>query len=1268
MATIPGLVDKAMADGMNAIALTDHGNMFGIKEFYNYIQSLAKKAKEKIKPLEEELSNENLSEEKKSDLQGKIDSLRADYETKKAFKPILGVEAYVARRGMQSKDKQDKSDRGGWHLILLAKNEKGYKNLCKLVSASWIDGFYYKPRIDKELLEQYKEGLIVCSACLGGEIPQKLLGGSARDVDDEETTGGGFEESVQISGEGMLAAQESILWFKSIFGDDFYLEVQRHKTDKAGGDTRVFKLQQAVNAAIMELAKQTNTKVVATNDVHFVEEEHADAHDRLICLSTGKDIDDPNRMHYTKQEWLKTDAQMRAIFADMPEVLENTAEIVEKIEHYSIDSDAIMPTFEIPADFGTLEEYKEKISEEDLKQEFGDRFEALATNGLEKIYRIKLEADYLEKLTLEGAKARYGEEVSDEIMERIHFELDTMKMMGFPGYFLIVQDFINEGRKKGISFGPGRGSAAGSIVAYCLRITDIDPLKYDLLFERFLNPDRISMPDIDVDIETDGRGSVLQYVTEKYGSEKVARIITYGTMGAKSAIKDVARVQKLPLEESNRLTKLMDDDALPEDVGESIRNYIEYVPALKEAASSEDENLSSVFKYADLLEGTVRQVGVHACGVIIGSDDLSKFLPLCTADDKETKEKVTVTQYEGGVMEEVGLIKMDFLGLETLDIIKETLKNIKKTKGIDLDIDHIPLDDKDTYELFSKGQTVGIFQFESPGMQKHLRELQPTCLDDLIAMNALYRPGPMLYIQSFIRRKQGEEPIDYDIPIMEKRLKETYGITVYQEQVMLLSRDLAGFTRGQSDVLRKVMGKKQIDKMAPLKEKFFSGGIANGHAEKVLEKIWTDWEKFAEYAFNKSHSTCYAYLAYQTGYLKAHYPCEFMSALLTRKSEKAKEVRILMGECRSMRMLVKGPDINESDLYFTPNKSGDIRFGLAGIKSVGAAAVETIIKERETNGAFKSIFDFVERINLNSCNKRTIEALANAGAFDTFSEIQREQFFAERAKDENFIDVLIRYGNQYQNDKRGNINSIFSGFEDIETSHPDIPPVGKSDIMQRLNKEKEYIGIYLSAHPLDEFRTVIDSFCRQNLSKLKEPNIKKTTPTFAFSGLVIDAKEQTSQKGGKYGKILLEDFEDTYELMLFGKNYENFWELLNEPYKAVYIESHSALGYGKSGNEEDDFKMEIDKVMNLSDLMYLTRRIDIEVPLYEIDYAFAQQIEPILNNSQEKSGGASVAFKVYDVENKRETILSTPVLVNTKKFVPQIQKILTTANAVKLKK
>jgi len=1177
MSSIPALVDKAIADGMNALALTDHGNMFGAKEFYDYINKV----------------------NKKKDIGQK-------------FKPILGVEAYCARRTRF--DKSTKEDGSGWHLILLAKNKKGYQNLCKLVSTSWIDGHYYRPRIDKDVLKQYSEGLIVSSACLAGEIPRKILDGKIKE------------------------AEESIQWFKSVFGDDFYLELHRHKTDREDADREVYEKQKEVNPVLLELARKTNTKFIAANDVHFVEEEHADAHDRLICLNTGKDLNDPNRMRYTKQEWFKTRQEMQTVFSDLPEALATTSEIADKVEFYSIDSDAIMPLFPIPETFSTEEAYREKYSEEKLREEFNKedehRFDKLG--GYHKVIRIKLEADYLRELTLQKAKTRYSDPVTSEVLERIEFELETMKTMGFPGYFLIVQDFIQAAKTMGVSVGPGRGSAAGSAVAYCLGITDIDPLKYDLLFERFLNPDRISMPDIDIDIADDGREDVLRWVTEKYGKEKVARVITYGTMATKSSIKDIARVQGLPLQEADRLTKLI-PDRLPNDENGNplkinIENSIRYVPELREASLSNNQNLSDTLKYAQMLEGTVRQVGVHACGVIIGADDLTNYLPLSTAKEKGSDEDVRVTQYEGSIIESIGLIKMDFLGLKTLSIIKEAIANIKKSKGYDLNLDEIPLDDEKTYELFSKGQTVGTFQFESAGMQKYLRELKPTKFEDLIAMNALYRPGPMEYIPDFINRKHGRKEIEYDFPEMESRLKETYGIAVYQEQVMLLSRDLAGFTRGQSDELRKAMGKKLKDKMEALHTKFIEGATQKGFGpQEKLEKIWTDWAKFAEYAFNKSHATCYSLVAYHTAYLKANYPAEFMAANLTRNKDDIGEITKFMDECRTMGIVVKGPDVNESDLNFTVNKAGNIRFGLGGVKGVGASAVEAIVKERNAHGAFKGIFNFVERVNLTTCNKKNLEALCYSGAFDTFSEIKREQFFATNSKGEVFLETLMRYGNKYQTDKNAAMNSLFGGMDAIEIATPEIPSTEAWSNIERLNKEKDLVGIYLSSHPLDDYFIILNYICNLELKDFEEAKVSHKNKDLIFGGIVTSFKQGNTKNGAPYGVLKLEDFSGSAEIPLFR---DDFIEYNKYGFPNMYLLVRGKFKPRQYNEAIFDFK--ISSIQPLAEVKdSLVKKINIVLPLHELDEKLISELSSLIKNNP---GGSSLYFRIEEME--RHLIIS----------------------------
>jgi len=1216
MSTIPGLVDKAAKTGMHAVALTDHGNMFGIKELFNYPNKKNGKVKDKITSLNKELQKEGLSEDEKAGLLKELEENK-----RKIFKPIFGCEAYVAHRGLLSKDGAE--DRSGYHLVLLAKNKKGYQNLCKLVSTSWIDGMYYRPRIDHELLEKYSEGLIVSSACLGGEIHKKIESGN------------------------LAAAEEAVMWYKRVFGEDYYIELQRHKTDKPNADYSTYEKQQIQNAELIKLARKTNTKLIATNDVHFVEEEHGEAHERLICLSTGKDLDDPNRMRYTKQEWLKTPQEMELIFADIPEALENTLEIADKIEFYDIDSNAMMPIFPIPESFATEEQYRSKFTEEMLREEFGDGFNRLG--GYNKAVRVKLEADYLRELTLKGAKQRYGEIVEADTMERLEFELHVMKTMGFPGYFLIVQDFINAARGMGVSVGPGRGSAAGSVVAYCLKITDIDPLKYDLLFERFLNPDRISMPDIDIDFDDDGRGQVLRWVTEKYGKERVAHIITYGTMATKSSIKDVARVQKLPLAEADRLTKLIPDKFPEGSDGKApkitIANCLKYVPELQAARNSPDQNLSSTLRYAEMLEGTVRQTGVHACGVIIGAADLTYLVPLSTAIDKETNEEMLVTQYEGSVIEEIGLIKMDFLGLKTLSIIKEALSNVKKSKGIDLDLSTIPIDDKETYELFSKGLTVGTFQFESAGMQKHLQALQPTQFEDLIAMNALYRPGPMQYIPQFINRKNGREKIEYPFPIMEKRLHDTYGITVYQEQVMLLSRDLAGFTRGQSDELRKAMGKKLIEKMEHLKVKFIDGCQKNGYGPIAkLEQIWSDWAEFAKYAFNKSHATCYSWIAYQTAYLKAHYPAEFMAANLTRNKDDIAEVGKFMDECKNLGMQVMGPDVNESDLTFTVNAEGNIRFGLGGVKGVGEGAVEAIVNERKANGKYAGMFDLIERVNLTACNKRAVESLALSGAFDSFPDIRREQLFVDNSKGEQVLESILRYGNKFQSDMAMTKNSLFGGLDAIEITKPEIPYAPEWSPLEKLNKERDLIGMYLSAHPLDEFEFEINHICNATTIDLKDlPALQGKS--LKIGGMVTNFRHGTSKAGNPYGIFTLEDYAGAFEFALFGKNYIEFGKyMIKDLYlfiNAIVQEKGADYKYRKQENTDPnipkELELKIQKIEVFSEIKdKLINTLTLTLPIQQLTEDLAEELTDLVMKNK---GNVNLYIQVVDENSPNRVML-----------------------------
>lgn len=1220
-ASIKRIVDKAIDDGMKGIALTDHGSMFGIKEFYNYINKKNAPILSNLKQLRQQLNSQEQGKYNEDETKALI--LSIEEEENKIFKPILGCECYVARNGRHVKE--GRVNLSGWHLVVLAKNKTGYKNLIKIVSKSWVEGFYGRPRIDKELLQKYHDGLIISSACLGGEIPK------------------------MIQNNELEKAKESILWFKNIFKDDFYLEIQRHRATRQDANQDVYPLQQKVNSEILRLAKELDVKVVATNDVHFVNEEDADAHDRLICLSTGKDFDDPNRMRYTKQEWLKTTAEMKQLYADVPYALTNTIEILDKVELYSIDSPPLMPFFNIDESFASEESYRQRFSQKQLIAEFGERtFERLG--GYDKVIRIKLEADYLTYLTNIGASKRY-EDITSDIQERLDFEIETIKTMGFPGYFLIVQDFIAAARSMGVAVGPGRGSAAGSAVAYCLGITDIDPIKYDLLFERFLNPDRISMPDIDIDFDDDGRGDVLKWVTDKYGKERVAHIVTYGTMATKSAIKDVARVQKLPLSEANRLAKLI-PDKIPNKKKVTLTDAIEYIPELKVAEQSLDAKLRDTLKYAQQLEGNVRNTGVHACGIIIGQTDISDVVPVSTVDDKETKESLLVTQYEGSIIEETGLIKMDFLGLKTLSIIKEALENIKHTTGKSIDISKISLCDEKTYELYSEGKTTGTFQFESAGMQKYLRELQPTKFEDLIAMNALYRPGPMDYIPSFIARKHGREPIVYDIPIMERYLSDTYGITVYQEQVMLLSRLLADFTRGESDELRKAMGKKLIDKMNSLKEKFLKGGKKNGYDEKVLEKIWLDWEKFASYAFNKSHATCYSLIAYQTAWLKANYMAEYMAAVLSRNLSNITEITKFMDECKALKLNVYGPDINESLLKFSVNTKGNIRFGLAAIKGVGQNAVEEIIREREKNGTYTSIFNLVERINLNICNKRNLEGLVLAGAFDCFApEIRREQFFNSNSKDETFLESLIKYGNKFQNEQNVAKNSLFGGDASFDISKPEIPNMEKWSDLERLNKEREVIGIYLSAHPLDDYKLVLDYICNVSVGELENKS-ELINKDIICGGMVTEIKEGITKNNTPYLVIKIEDFAGNGEIPLFGDDYINFSKY-GKIGLSLFIKGKMQ---GRTYNPDIiDFKISsIDLMNNVADK--LINKITLNIPLEYLNFNMIDSLYSLISSN---SGNSLLYFDIYDGEKdmKVELFSRTYKITVNKNLINQLKSL-----------
>ncbi len=1113
------LLDKVKSFGMEAVAITDHGNMFGAKEFHSAA-------------------------------------------LKKGIKPVIGCEMYVAKRSIS--EVAGKEDRSGDHLILLAKNLTGYNNLVKLVSTAWIKGFYYKPRVDKELLARFKEGLIASSACLAGEIQDEILKGS------------------------LEGAENALQSYLDIFGDDFYLEIQRHETYDPDADRTVFPNQQKVIEAFKKLSAKYNVKIIATNDVHFINAEDAEAHDRLICINTGKDIDDPDRLRYTKQEYLKTGEEMRAIFSDIPEAVDNVTELVAKIGKYKLDHEPIMPDFELPGEFT------------------GDN-------------------EYLRHLTYEGARERWGE-LTKEQTERIDFELDTIAKMGFPGYFLIVQDFLRAAREMGVSVGPGRGSAAGSAVAFCLRITDIDPIKYGLLFERFLNLDRISMPDIDIDFDEDGREDVLKYVVNKYGHNKVAHIITFGTMAAKMAIRDVARVQKLPLPDADRLAKMV-----PDRPGITLTQAYAEVPELLKEKESPNKLVAQTLKYAEVLEGSIRQTGVHACGIIIGKDALDNHIPLCTAKDTD----LYVTQYDGRQVENVGLLKMDFLGLKTLSIIKDAVENIKKSKKVEIDIDNLPLDDKKTFELFSNGDTTGIFQFESSGMRRYLRELKPNRFEDLIAMNALYRPGPMEYIPRFIRRKHGQEPIDCPLPVMEKYLMDSYGITVYQEQVMLLSQELAGFTKGEADSLRKAMGKKKKSIMDEMKLKFQEGCHKKGYDEEIVNKIWSDWEAFAHYAFNKSHSTCYALVAFQTGYLKANYPAEYMAAVLSRNINDIKKITTYMDETRRMGIEVLSPDVNESDVKFTVNRDGNIRFGLGAIKGVGESAVLQLIEEREQNGLYNSIYDLVERVNLNSLNKKNLEAMAVAGAFDCFPEISRSQYFALDTKGTSFIESLIKYGNNAKTIRMSSQQTLFGDSGDFYLAKPEPTECPDWPKLEKLNREKEVIGIYLSSHPLDDFKLEINTFTSATLADLQNlQNWFERDVTVA--GMITDVKNGISKNGKPYGSFTLQDYSDSFRFILFDKEYIDNSKFF---YVGYYLLVKGRVQKRKYRNEELEFNIRsINLLSSVKD--ELIKSVTLKV---NPEFINREMINELLELAKENMGETELHFLFYDNEDK----ISLPMFSRT---------------------
>lgn len=1220
-APISEIVKKAKNDGMSAVAITDHGAMYGVKEFHQTCK-------------------------------------------KQGIKPLLGCEAYMVD------DLSQEKDRSNYHIILIAKNKTGYGNLLKMVTMANVDGFYYKPRIDRKILREHSEGIIVTSACLGGEIPRLIQRGN-------------IEE-----------AERRILWFKEIFGGDFYLEMQRHPNNNPWDD--VWGNQQLVGKHLLELSEKLEVKIVASNDTHFVNEQDAIAHDLLVCISTGKDIDAPNRMKYTRQEWFKTTAEMKALFSDIPEAVNNTQEVADKVEEYELDAAPIMPEFPIPESFGTMQEYKArfdaslvaefKFSEEETDEKVIERL-----GSFDKMLRVKFEADYLEFLSYNGAKKHYGDKLNKEIDERLRFELDTIKKMGFPGYFLIVQDFIAEARKMGILVGPGRGSAAGSVVAYCLEITTIDPMKYDLLFERFLNPDRISMPDIDIDFDDDGRSLILDWVAQKYGKDKVAHICTFGTMAAKSSIKDVARVLKLPLDETNAVTKRFPENKklrnvyrlLTEHEGKSknLDKALEYwrtffktnkainekkypeievfsflAKELSDARAKQDRTKEETLKQACALEGSVRQSGVHACGVLIGKDPLVEHIPLITTKD----EDLLSTQYDGRFVEDIGLLKMDFLGLKTLSIIKETLINIKHSKGVDVDIDHIPFDDKKTFNLFCKGDTTAIFQFESPGMKKHLKSLMPNRFEDLVAMNALYRPGPMEYIGDYIARKHGRKNVVYDHPMMEKYLRETYGITVFQEQVMLLSRHLGQLTRGESDSLRKAMGKKKLEEMAKLKVKFLAGCLANpdfmeGYetgadkqkytkAEDLAEKIWGDWEAFASYAFNKSHSVCYADLAYRTAYLKAHHPAEFMAGVLSRNLGNADKIAFFMDECRQMGLNVKGPDVNESMSKFAVNEKGEIRFGMEAIKGTGSAAVVNIIEERKANGNYKDIYDFAERVNLTAVTKKTWESLAISGSFDSLSKYKRAEYFSKDSADDlSFISKLIKYGQQMKTDKEEMVNSLFPEMmAEATVKRPTPAPCEDWTVLHELKQERKLIGIYLSGHPLDQFKYQMEALFNVSIEELNHLD-KLEGRIITTGGIITKVSEGLTKKAKPFGRVLVENHFNSYELAFFGDDWMKFKNLCREDLSVMIKGEVSRRDWGDHSLQ---FKVtSIDLLSTISDKHIKTLSID--VPLRSINGTLVDVLSEILNKAKKKRKGKQVRIRIFDEKNgERINLLSGTLLVD----------------------
>lgn len=1097
---IPDLVSRAKEFEMPALAITDHGNMFGVKKFYDETRS-------------------------------------------KGIKPIIGCEVYLAPNSRW--DKTDKEDRNRFHLILLAKNKTGYNNLVKLVSLAYIEGFYYKPRIDWELLHKHHEGLIACSSCLGGELPKAALHKNEED------------------------AEEVLLKYQSLFGEDYYVELQNHG----------YPDQKKANEIMVGLARKHGIKIIATNDVHYLRAEDAEAQDILLCLSTGKDFNDTSRMQFTGQEYFKSPAEMRSLFLDYPEAITNTLEIAEKVEEYELNREVLLPAFTLPEGFANQD-------------------------------------DYLRHLTYEGAKTRYPE-MTEAIKERIDFELKVVADMGFAGYFLIVQDFISAARKMGVAVGPGRGSAAGSAVAFCTGITDIDPIKYKLLFERFLNPERVSMPDIDIDFDEDGRDEVMKWVVKKYGKERVAQIITFGTMAAKSSIKDVARVINLSLPEANRLSKLV-----PDGPKVSLSDAYKDVAELRKEKKEGDPLVAKTLTMAETLEGSVRQTGIHACGVIIGPEDLIEHIPLSTSKDTD----LYLTQYDGKHIENVGMLKMDFLGLKTLSIIKEAVDNIKLSRNIEINMDTISYEDPKTFELYQKGETVGTFQFESPGMRGYLKELKPTNIEDLIAMNALYRPGPMDYIPQFIKRKHGREEVAYPHVWLEEILSDTYGIMVYQEQIMQAAQIVGGFSLGSADLLRRAMGKKNMKVMEEQKAVFTDGAEQKGVPKDKAEEIFHMMQEFAKYGFNRSHSAAYSVVAFQTAYLKANYPAEFMAAVLSRNFSDIKKIKIYMDECRRMGLDVLGPEVNESFLRFTVNKNGKIRFGLAAVKGVGEGAVEEMIRERQENGPFKSVFDFVERVNLKSVNKKVMESLALSGAFDNLSEYKRCQYVTEDDKGQSFIELLTRYGMRMQEEKGAAQQSLFGGPSQVAVNRPEPVVCEEWNTLRQLNEEKELVGIYLSAHPLDDYRLEIDHFCNANLGDLQDLESLKNKE-LRVAGIVTSAEHRTTKNNKPFGKLTLEDFTDQLQLMFFSKDYMSFRNYMQPGY-TLYL----AGKVGPRPFNEDELEFKVRDIHLLSEIREsMINSISLRISVSD----FSEELLKGLDQMAKKNkGNTHLKFLIFDPIDK----------------------------------